>query len=134
MPARHNYKLNFEYETKVVAVDHSLVPCSIYSFVPFMQLEEHDTYFLVGKFHYYDIYFSFFNDICVGSVQYNLVDYVNFHTDVIGVLTGVGTEREIDRNGSRTKMNVIALDADGYLFFKVSVYMFIIMSLIFFVD
>lgn len=33
--------------------------------------------------------------------------------DVIGVLTGVGSEREYERNGSKTKLNVICLEAYG---------------------
>ncbi|GAU47630.1 hypothetical protein TSUD_137600 [Trifolium subterraneum] len=34
--------------------------------------------------------------------------------DVIGVLTGVGSEREIEKNGGTTRLNVIALEVDGY--------------------
>lgn len=34
-------------------------------------------------------------------------------TDVIRVLHGIGTEREYERNGSKTKLNVISLEADG---------------------
>ncbi|MCI25881.1 replication protein A 70 kDa dna-binding subunit, partial [Trifolium medium] len=35
--------------------------------------------------------------------------------DVIGLLTGVGQEREItNQNGSTTKLNVIELEKDGY--------------------
>jgi len=30
------------------------------------------------------------------------------------MLTGVGSEREYDRHGKTTKLNVIALEADGY--------------------
>jgi hypothetical protein len=33
--------------------------------------------------------------------------------DVIGVLTGVGSERELEKNGGTTKLNVIALEAEG---------------------
>jgi len=33
--------------------------------------------------------------------------------DVIGLHTGVGTEREINRTGSSTKLNVISIEADG---------------------
>jgi hypothetical protein len=34
---------------------------------------------------------------------------------VIGLLTGVGSEREVtNQNGSTTKLNVIELEADGY--------------------
>jgi hypothetical protein len=31
----------------------------------------------------------------------------------MGVLTGVGTERELERNGKTTKLNVIELEAGG---------------------
>jgi len=34
-------------------------------------------------------------------------------TDVIGILNGVGTERELNRSGSSTKLNVISIEADG---------------------
>jgi hypothetical protein len=35
----------------------------------------------------------------------------------MGVLTGVGQEREVtNQNGSTTKLNVIALEAEGYNF------------------
>ena len=33
--------------------------------------------------------------------------------DIIGVLTGVGSERELERNGNMTKLNVIELEAGG---------------------
>lgn len=36
--------------------------------------------------------------------------------DVMGIFTGVGTERQHKRNGSTTKMNVIELESDGYCF------------------
>jgi hypothetical protein len=40
-----------------------------------------------------------------------------FLQDVMGVLTGVGQEREVtNQNGSTTKLNVIALEANGYDF------------------
>ena len=34
-------------------------------------------------------------------------------TDVIGILTGVGTERELNRSRSTTKLNAISIEADG---------------------
>ncbi|AES87502.2 animal RPA1 domain protein [Medicago truncatula] len=37
----------------------------------------------------------------------------NFLVDVIGVMTGVGVEREYERDGVKTKMNVIELDSNG---------------------
>lgn len=33
--------------------------------------------------------------------------------DVVGMLTGVGSERQYERNGTKTKLNVISLEADG---------------------
>ena len=33
--------------------------------------------------------------------------------DVIGVLTGVGTEKEYEKDGKKTKMIVIELESDG---------------------
>ncbi|WJX67554.1 hypothetical protein P8452_52010 [Trifolium repens] len=39
----------------------------------------------------------------------------DFLVDVIGLLTGVGSEREVtNQNGSTTKLNVIELEADGH--------------------
>ena len=40
-----------------------------------------------------------------------LTEYV--FTNVIGILTGVGTERELNRPGSTTKLNAISIEADG---------------------
>ncbi|AES87182.1 DUF223 domain protein [Medicago truncatula] len=37
----------------------------------------------------------------------------NFLVDVIGVMTGVGVEREYESDGVKTKMNVIELDSNG---------------------
>jgi len=34
-------------------------------------------------------------------------------TDVIGILTGVGTEREMNRSRSSTKLNMISFEVDG---------------------
>ena len=33
--------------------------------------------------------------------------------DVIGILTGVETERELNRPGSTTKLNAISIETDG---------------------
>ncbi|XP_068485033.1 uncharacterized protein [Phaseolus vulgaris] len=35
--------------------------------------------------------------------------------DVIGILTGVGTQRELNRSGSTTKLNAISIEADGMI-------------------
>ncbi|AES67838.2 DUF223 domain protein [Medicago truncatula] len=37
----------------------------------------------------------------------------NYLVDVIGVMIGVGVEREYERDGVKTKMNVIELDSNG---------------------
>ncbi|XP_024633535.2 uncharacterized protein [Medicago truncatula] len=55
-----------------------------------------------------DFKFVPISDIVGGSYD---CDYL---VDVIGMLTGVGTKREYERNGSATKLNVIAMEADGY--------------------
>lgn len=36
-----------------------------------------------------------------------------YFPNVIGLLTGVGTEREYERSGTRAKINVIAVENDG---------------------
>jgi len=36
-----------------------------------------------------------------------------FSVDVIGMFTGVGTERELEKGGKKTKMNVILIEAYG---------------------
>jgi len=35
----------------------------------------------------------------------------------MGMLTGVGTQREYERNGAKTKMVAMELDYDGLVFF-----------------
>jgi hypothetical protein len=35
------------------------------------------------------------------------------YADIIGVVTGVGVEREYEREGIKTKINVIELDSNG---------------------
>ncbi|XP_057455307.1 replication protein A 70 kDa DNA-binding subunit A-like isoform X2 [Lotus japonicus] len=37
----------------------------------------------------------------------------NYLVDVIGILTGVGVEREIVTNGKKSKMNVVEIDSEG---------------------
>ena len=34
--------------------------------------------------------------------------------DILGLLVRVGTERELQVDGKKTKLNVIAIEADGY--------------------
>lgn len=42
------------------------------------------------------------------SLSFNIID-------VIGFFTGLGVEREIQRNGTTTKLNIIELEADEYI-------------------
>jgi len=50
-----------------------------------------------------------------------LVEHISLHMclnnyvfiDVIGILTGVDTERELNIIGSSTKLNVISIEVDG---------------------
>jgi len=36
-----------------------------------------------------------------------------FFLDVIGMFTSVGTKRELEKGGKKTKMNVILIESDG---------------------
>jgi len=36
-----------------------------------------------------------------------------YYVDILGVLVGVGIERELQVDGKTTKLNVIAIEADG---------------------
>jgi len=64
-----------------------------------------DIDYLVGKFSY-----------CGLSSIYlfpSVLKSFFFVTNVIGILTGVGIERELNRTGSSTKLNIISIEADG---------------------
>jgi len=37
-----------------------------------------------------------------------------FYLDILGLQVGVGTERELQVDGKTTKLNVIAIEPDGY--------------------
>ncbi|WJX59699.1 hypothetical protein P8452_44988 [Trifolium repens] len=80
----HRYKLNFQFGSLIQRLSSVDVVRSPFHFVP--------------------IY-----DVVGGSYD---IDYLG---DVIGVLTNVGSEREItNQNGTTTKLNVIALEAEGH--------------------
>ncbi|MCI17312.1 replication protein A 70 kDa dna-binding subunit, partial [Trifolium medium] len=79
----HRYKLNFQFSSLVQRLCNVDVGGSPFNLVPIAH---------------------------VVSGSYD-TDYL---VDVIGVLTGVGAEREItNQNGTTTKLNVIALEAEG---------------------
>lgn len=46
-----------------------------------------------------------------------MILFVKSIIDVMGLFTGVGTERNYERNGLPVKMNVIELESDGYFIF-----------------
>ncbi|CAJ2632415.1 unnamed protein product [Trifolium pratense] len=80
--------------------------------------------------HRYKLNFQFsslvqrLSNFNIGGSPFNLVDIADvvsgsydtdYLVDVIGVLTGVGVEREVtNQNGTTTKLNVIALEAEGH--------------------
>ncbi|GAU46750.1 hypothetical protein TSUD_402760 [Trifolium subterraneum] len=80
----HRYKLNFQFSSLIQRLSNVAVGGTPFNFVPIA-------------------------DVVSGSYD---TDYL---VDVIGVLTGVGAEREItNQNGTTTKLNVIALEAEGH--------------------
>ncbi|CAJ2636275.1 unnamed protein product [Trifolium pratense] len=81
---QHHYKTNFQFGSVVQRITNHDVKGSPFHLVPI-------------------------SDVVSGSYD---TDYL---VDVIRVLTGVGTEREVtSQNGSTTKLNVIALEAQGH--------------------
>ncbi|CAJ2664860.1 unnamed protein product [Trifolium pratense] len=80
----HPYKLNFQFGSLVQRLSNCDILKSPFTFVPIA-------------------------DILGGCYD------TDFLVDVIGFLTEIGQEREItNQNGSTTKLNVIALEADGH--------------------
>ncbi|XP_068503932.1 replication protein A 70 kDa DNA-binding subunit B-like [Phaseolus vulgaris] len=80
---KHEYKINFQYGTKVSLMANEVVPQSTPQYTPLSLI------FAPG----FD------------------TDYLG---DIIGVLTGVGTERELRKEGRTSKLNVISIDCDGF--------------------
>ncbi|KEH19496.1 DUF223 domain protein [Medicago truncatula] len=82
---KHEYKLNFQFNTKVKLCDKNGVPSDIYLIANLIDVfnSEYDTDYLVN---------------------------------VMSMLTGVGMQREYERNGAKTKMVAMELDYDGFKF------------------
>lgn len=80
---RHNFKLNFQFGSKVVFLPNLSITKSPYNFVPIPEI--------VG-----------------GAYD---TDYL---PDLCGFLTGVGSEREIQKGGKTYKLNVIELESLGH--------------------
>jgi hypothetical protein len=93
---------------------------SPFTFVPIAEIcgGSHDLDYLVGEFMF--IYTTVipsnsFESICNFIGYFHLTLFIDqFFLDVIGMLTGVGTERTYDRNGTSTNLNVLAIEEDGY--------------------
>ena len=102
----HRYKINFQFGTKVSCVGNDLVSCALPQYTPMsvIRAPSFDTDYFVGKF----TIMVLVQHICFHMCLHNFL-----LPDVIGLLTGVGTEREINRTGSSTKLNVISIEADG---------------------
>lgn len=67
---------------------------------------------MCGKNGVPDDIYPISNSIVVFNSEYD-TDYL---VDVMGMLTGVGTQREYERNGVKTKMVAMELDYDGFKF------------------
>jgi len=106
----HAYKINFQFWTKVNLVECNLVPKSSTAYTPFSTITApgFDTYYLVSK---YLLFFFFFVSFNFSLMLYLVIVY--FFVDVIGMFTSVGTERELEKGGKKTKMNVILIESDG---------------------
>ncbi|KAK2401733.1 replication protein A 70 kDa DNA-binding subunit E [Trifolium repens] len=107
--------LPFSVEMVLMDVDGDRIHCSIkktllYKFVS--DIKEGRVYSLENL------------DVATNGGSYKTTKHpykLNFHydtdylVDVIGMLTEVGEERQYERNGQSTKLNVIELEADGYV-------------------
>ncbi|ESW18140.1 hypothetical protein PHAVU_006G016100 [Phaseolus vulgaris] len=90
----HPYKINFQFGTKITSLPAQMVRESPPEYIPLS--------FISGPgfdIDYLDLFY-----------------YYNFfiHVDIIGVLTGVGIERKLQKDGRKIKLNVISLDCDGF--------------------
>lgn len=124
---RHSYKLNFQFTSKVNPMESGHVLGDGFDFVPISYLTlaaAVNTVILVGElfvlyFHYVQLCRFAANSItfttfCTYGVNTDSLNGVALNVvDVVGMLTGVGTEKQYERNGSKTKLNVISLEADG---------------------
>ena len=80
-----------------------------------------DTDYLVGKLIFIVFVPFFFFNICLFVIffkNFNMI-FMNYYVDILGLLVGVGTERELQVDGKTIKLNVIAIEADGYFSSKV---------------
>lgn len=108
---RHNYKICFMYNTEVRPMDQFPIDAFPYSFVPLADLlaPTYDSSFLIGII--LDFYLPM-TIMCSTPLTISYSIWLCF-ADVIGILTGVGVEREIVTNGKKSKMNVIEIDSAG---------------------
>ncbi|XP_045800254.1 replication factor A protein 1-like [Trifolium pratense] len=109
----HPYKLNFQFGSLVQRLSNCDILKSPFTFVPIADILGgcYDTDFLLSQFH--SIHFNSGFDVFIKLLTLHFFKYLM--SDVIGFLTEIGQEREItNQNGSTTKLNVIALEADGH--------------------
>jgi hypothetical protein len=107
---RHQFKLNFQYVTKVKPAEGNSVSPLLYVIPHPSELfaTDYDTNYLVGKFYFCVKFFTIF---FVNHV--NHIFCLPFFLDLMGRLHGVGAEKTYERNGVQSKMVVIELDNDG---------------------
>ena len=105
----HAYKINFQFGTKVNLVESTLVPNISTAYTPFSTIKApgFDIDYLVSK------YINIFSSLCLNFYSCYIFIHVIFFLDVIGKFTSVGTERELEKSGKKTKMNVILIESDG---------------------
>lgn len=121
---RHSYKLNFQFTSKVNPMESGRVLGDGFDFVPISYLTlvaAVNTVILVGEL--FVLYFHYFHYVQLCRFAANSITFTTFctygvNTDLLNgvalnVVDVVGTEKQYERNGSKTKLNVISLEADG---------------------
>jgi len=104
----HAYKINFQFGTKVNLVESTLVPKISIAYTPFSTIKAlgFDIDYLVNIL-------IFFSSLRLNFYSCFIFLLFYFCLDVIGMFIGVGTERELEKGGKKTKMNVILIESDG---------------------
>jgi hypothetical protein len=116
---RHTFKLNFQFSSKVVFIPNLKITKSPYDFTPISEIVggTYDTDYLAGNFLFVIcllkcLYRRFNLLYCLFCVYWSS-NGMMYISDLSGVLTGVGTEREIQKGGNTYKLNVIEVESGG---------------------
>jgi len=103
----------FQFGTTVTLLDTKLVLDMKPDYIPLSLLStiEYDTNYLVGNF-IFNIYLRLFVFL-LSYYHFFEINFACYYVDILGVLVGVGTESELQVDGNKTKLNVIAIEANG---------------------